>query len=204
MNRIAPPATNPFATRHVKPGAMPFIFPAGESLDGLVARLADNEWQGEIVGPHGSGKSTLLASLIDRIERTGHKVVVYRLHEGDRYLPEQPTNIRTILTGTLVVVDGYEQLPYLRKWMLRSLCNLRGFGLLVTAHARTGLPLLWQTAVDLATFKQIVNQLLAADAAQPTPLEPDDIAAAHAAHPMNLREALFKLYDTVESRRKNL
>ena len=55
--------TNPFATCWTRPGAIAFHFPPGESAEQLVARLAADNWRGEIVGPHGSGKSTLLETL---------------------------------------------------------------------------------------------------------------------------------------------
>jgi energy-coupling factor transporter ATP-binding protein EcfA2 len=206
MNRNAPPAknppaTNPFATRHVKPGAIPFLFPPGEGVETLLAKLAASEWRGEIIGPHGSGKSTLLAALVDAVEKSGRTVVVYRLHEGDRRLPNTRANIRTLPAGVMVVIDGYEQLPGWRKWILRRLCNRRGLGLLVTAHAPTGLPLVWQTAIDLQTFERVVDQLLAAEPALAATIAREDIARAHAAHLTNLREALFALYDIVEARR---
>jgi ABC-type cobalamin/Fe3+-siderophores transport system ATPase subunit len=201
MNRNAQPATNPFATRHVKPGANPYLFPPGESVETLLAKLAANGWRGEIIGPHGSGKSTLLAALVDAVEKRGRTVVVYRLHEGDRRLPAIPANIRTLPAGVLAVIDGYEQLPLWRKWVLRILCKRRRLGLLVTAHAATGLPLVWQTSVDLQTFGSVVDQLLAAEPRITTTITREDIARAHAAHPTNLREALFALYDIVEARR---
>jgi hypothetical protein len=59
----AAPASNPFATRFTRPGAIEFIFPAGESLATLVARLRACDWRGQITGPHGSGKAPLRAAL---------------------------------------------------------------------------------------------------------------------------------------------
>ena len=63
MNGLTERLANPFATRHVRPGAIPFHFPAETSAAQLVARLRELNWRGAIVGPHGSGKSTLLVAL---------------------------------------------------------------------------------------------------------------------------------------------
>ncbi len=62
---------NPFATRHVRPGAIPYRFAPGSAAEGVVERLAAADWQGQIIGPHGSGKSTLLATLLPAIESAG-------------------------------------------------------------------------------------------------------------------------------------
>lgn len=197
----AEPLGNPFATRHVRPGAVPYFFPAGESVETLVDRLAASGWRGEIVGPHGSGKSTLLAGLIEAIERRGRNVVVYRLREGDRRLPPEPRDVRSLVANDVVVVDGYEQLPWWRKWLLRRLCMRTGLGLLVTTHGLAGLPLLWRTAVDRASVERVVEHLLANEPSAATLIAREDIARALEDHPNNAREVLFALYDVVERRR---
>lgn len=197
-----PPSANPFATRHVRPGAIPYLFSDETTLESLVARLAGNEWRGEIIGPHGTGKSTLVAALLPYIERTGRKVVLYRLREGGRRLPAMPRDIRSLAAGDVLVVDGYEQLPRWRQWLLCRQCRRRGIGILATAHAATGLPQLWQTPADLATLERVVDRLLATQPETRRAITPDDIAAALAAHPSNVREALFTLYDLVEVRRR--
>jgi hypothetical protein len=66
-------AENPFSTRHVRPGAIAYQFPPGKSADRLVQRLGENNWQGQIVGPHGSGKSALMAALKAAIEQSGRQ-----------------------------------------------------------------------------------------------------------------------------------
>jgi hypothetical protein len=197
----AEPQGNPFATRHVRPGAVPYFFPSGETVETLVDRLAASAWRGEIVGPHGSGKSTLLAGLIATMQQRGRNVVFYRLREGDRRLPVEPKDVRMLATNDIVVVDGYEQLPWWRKWQLRRLCKRNGLGLLVTTHAPTGLPLLWQTSVDRASVERVVAHLLAIEPTAAALIARDDIVRALEDHPSNAREVLFALYDVVERRR---
>ncbi len=62
--------SNPFSTRFVRPGALAYRFPPGESAATLVERLAASGWRGQIVGPHGSGKSTLVAALGETLPRS--------------------------------------------------------------------------------------------------------------------------------------
>jgi len=63
--------TNPFATRHTRPGGVPPLDDDGRprDLEGLLARLGSMP-AAAIVGPHGTGKSTLLAEYSVRISST--------------------------------------------------------------------------------------------------------------------------------------
>jgi hypothetical protein len=217
---------NPFCTRRIRPGAIPFFFPAGCDADTLVARLRDNGWSGEIVGIHGSGKSALLATLIPTIERGGRHVTLVELHDGQRRLPpetlsalESPAenglahtidssdisgnshsahDTRRRPAPAILVIDGYEQLSRWRRWLLRRLCRRRGWGLLVTAHASVGLPPLWQTAATPELAEKIVDHLAAGKRLR---LGPSELAECLARHHGDLRETLFHLYDRYEETR---
>src|SRR5262245_49587973 len=74
-------SSNPFSTRFIRPGAIPFIFSAGESAESLVDHLRVNNWRGQIIGPHGSGKSTLLAALLPALQAAGRTVACVSLHQ---------------------------------------------------------------------------------------------------------------------------
>src|SRR5258707_1037455 len=80
-------ASNPFSTRFVRPGAIPYQFPERVTADSLVEQLRSQNCRGAIIGPHGTGKSTLLATLIPAIENAGCKVRSIALHDGQRKLP---------------------------------------------------------------------------------------------------------------------
>ena len=67
----------------------------------------------------------------------------------------------------------------------------------MTAHVPVGLPALASTAVDFETA-QTVFRLLVPGGGQ---VNRDDLEAALARNPGNLREALFDLYDLYELRR---
>jgi molybdopterin-guanine dinucleotide biosynthesis protein len=192
-------AGNPFATRFVRPGAIPYLFRPGESLSVLIDRLAAAGWRGEITGPHGSGKSTLLAALIPAIERTGREVILVQLHDGERRLPRDAARrVRASTHPTVLVIDGYEQLPWWRRRWIEWRCRRRATGLLVTSHRSVGLPELARTRVEVAAAQQIVAQLLAG---REEIIAPEELAECVARHGNDLRETLFDLYDLFELRR---
>jgi len=207
-----PNASNPFSTSRVRPGALPYLFPAGEDVSTVLARLAATGWRGQIVGPHGSGKSTLLAELLPAIESSGKPVVLIELHDGQRRLPQKGTfcffDINTGGTAvghkkvecplSLLAIDGYEQLPWWRRWLLQRRCRRLGVGLLVTSHRSVGLPEIFRTRVDAALARQIVARLLAEHSGLISGEEIDDCVRRHG---QDLREALFELYDLYERRR---
>ena len=152
--------SNPFATRWVRPGAIPYLYPDGIDGPGLIRTLKASGWRGAIVGPHGSGKSTLLATLVPEIRRSGHDVRLFEMHDGNSRIA--PENLHSEEFRVLVI-DGYEQLSRWSRWRLGRLCHRRDWGLLVTAHEETstrGLPTLIHTSGDLATVEQIVDHYL--------------------------------------------
>ena len=142
---------NPFCTRRVRPGAIPFLFPPDQTAEALIERLQTAGWRGEIVGPHGSGKSTLLASLISVLERVGRRTVLVELHDGQRRLPPELWSDARLETPAVLVIDGYEQLSRFSRFRLRWFCHRRGVGLLITTHQPMGLPTLCQTAAYART-----------------------------------------------------
>jgi hypothetical protein len=138
--------TNPFCTRHVRPGAIPYIFPAGESAQQLVERLRENAWRGEIIGPHGSGKSTLVESLVPELRRAGVRPVVIAIHDWSRRLPADWSQT-LVRARSVLVIDGFEQLPWFARAWVKLRCRLLRCGLIVTAHQPMGLPLLMVLAL---------------------------------------------------------
>ncbi len=191
--------TNPFSTSRVRPGAIPFFFPHGESIEQLVSRLRANNWRSQIIGPHGSGKSTLLASLIAELRRVGVRTVDHELHDWSARLPAGWRRDLAAGSQTLLVIDGFEILPLPARISIRLETRFRGCGLLVTAHEPIGLPDLYRTAVMPCVAQSIVNALLQDSRHAVSERE---IAARLAAHGGNMRATLFDLYDLVEARRR--
>jgi energy-coupling factor transporter ATP-binding protein EcfA2 len=187
--------SNPFATRFTRPGAIGYLFPSGESAAALVQRLEQQQWQGQIVGPHGSGKSTLLAALDPALAAAGRDVVRVTLRDGQRALP---TIDRSELTASSqLVIDGFEQLSWWSRQRLRLLVRRTGAGLLITTHADAGLPTLSRMQPTLELAEQVVGQLVSKGDPR---IEPADIRAAFAATSGDIRETLFQLFDVYQAR----
>jgi hypothetical protein len=189
--------SNPFATRFTRPGALAFLFPAGQSVESLVLSLRQADWWGQIIGPHGSGKSTLLAALIPELARQGRQVVhlVFRSDgTASDYWPPPPGSWTN---ETQIVADGYEQLSWWNRRKLKSACRCSGAGLLLTAHQSCGLATLYQTEPTPQLAARIVRQLLPAD---DQTIAEEDVYQLCRQHPTNLREVLFGLYDLYQTR----
>jgi hypothetical protein len=195
----ARPAVNPFSAGRVRPGAVPFFFPDALPPAALVRRLCEAGWRGQVIGPHGSGKSTLLAGLRPHLEAASRELLAVVRHGGERSLPTGFWEaLASLGPAGLVVVDGYEQLGAWSRWRLWRACRRRGLGLLVTAHADVGLPLIHRTAVTPELALRVVGHLTAGSARLVGDAE---VVARLAARGGNLREALFELYDLHERRR---
>lgn len=201
------PRPNPFSTRFIQPGAVAYLFEPESSADTLVERLREQQWWGEIIGPHGSGKSTLLAELQPELQAAGRHVSTFVCREGQRRLPIAADELRSWHAATQLVVDGYEQLGWFARWRLQRNCRRRGAGLLITAHQPMGLPTLLITRPTLESTRAVVQEILAAFERQfPTDERvtiPNDLLdRLYRQHRGNVRELLFGLYDWYESERR--
>ncbi len=192
------PSSNPFCTRCVRPGALPYIFPPGDDAGAMVRRLGENGWRGEIAGPHGAGKSALLAALVPALRQDGRKTLLLELHDGRRRLPLDLDKQCRNEPFDLLIVDGFEQLSRWRRFRLKRQCRRRGWGLLAAVHASVGLPLLYRVEATPELAAEIVDGLLAC---QTPPFGAAELADCFARHRGNLRKMLFDLYDLYERRR---
>lgn len=188
-------SSNPFATRFIRPGALPFLFLDGDSAEAIVDRLRSHNWRGQIIGPHGSGKSTLLATITPLLEAAGRRVLSLKIGPGKRRLP--PLDLASLSSATQIVIDGYEQLSWWSKWKLRRLAHTAKAGLLVTAHANTGFPTLYQMKPSEAVAHAVVERLTEAEG---LPIPEAEISAAYHSAGGNVRETLFKLFDVHQQR----
>jgi len=191
------PPSNPFSSRFVRPGAIPFVLPSEKSLDSIIDRLESNAWHGAIIGPHGSGKSTLLATLAAHLAARGRTVEMFTLSAGESSVPISDEAAGKWTSATQVVVDGYEQLSWWSSTWLQRTCSQQGCGLLVTVHVDVGMPIVHSTQVDAEIACRIAAQLQPEDRRLVTD---DDVRMEFAACGGNLRELLFSLYDIHEER----
>ena len=191
---------NPFSTRFIRPGAIPYRFPSGHSADDLVAELSSLQWRGQIVGPHGSGKSTLLASLLEPLRRAGRPAWRVCLRDRQRRMPSDWAPHAARAGANQILNDGYEQLSFWSRVWVKTHCRRRGWGLLVTAHDEAGFPTLFRTVADLRVAQAVVDLLLSPG--DPS-LDPAIVAEHFAAAGGNLREMLFGLYDFHERQQRS-
>ncbi|HZY90588.1 MAG TPA: hypothetical protein VFE78_37545 [Gemmataceae bacterium] len=194
--------SNPFSTRFVRPGAVPFLFPPDQDAPGLVRALMSLGWRGAILGPHGSGKSTLVAALLPVLREAGKEPLAVTLHDGQRTLPAEAWRELLRPAARVAVIDGYEQLSRWQRWRLRRLCRRRGHGLLATAHTPVGLPILLRLSVTPETAVRVIERLLTT-VPEATALRPSasELAARLQRQGENFREVLFELYDEYERQR---
>jgi hypothetical protein len=186
------PRINPFSTRFVAPGAIPFRFAPGRNLPALAGRLEETGGWGQITGPHGSGKSTLLAALIPNL--LDWQVRHVRLNTRNRALPRsiwEPAGPRTLL-----IIDGFEQLGFLARRRVKRHCRRCRSGLVITAHRSMGLPELHRSDVTLETALEVIRGLVPPGGEWV--LAGFDVAAQLRRRLGSLRDVLFDLYDRWE------
>lgn len=215
-------ASNPFSTRFVQPGSIPFQLRDGMTLEQLFERFLEiPSRRAAIVGPHGSGKSSLLETMRKSIP-VQFEVDAHRLSsESTRF---NRTYKRWGLASkrwghqTIVIVDGFEQLSWWARYKLKCLVRNRESRLLVTTHyPMRGFPLLWMTQRTLDDDDYVLRQLLvgrgstdgqSSHTAEAFPME----QSCHMAeamirwqeirlrYPTDMREALMEMYDWWEKK----
>jgi ABC-type branched-subunit amino acid transport system ATPase component len=191
---------NPFTASRIRPGAIPFLFANGDEDQprSIVDRLRQYNWRGQIIGPHGSGKSTLIESLIASLNDAGRSLARFALHADQRRLPVGWRGQLGKNGCTQVIIDGFEQLHFLQRWLVRAACRLSRNGLLVTAHKSVGLPTIHQTFSSFAIVERVLENLWS-DYRQH--FDCGAIRQSYQRHQGNTREVLFDMYDLYESLR---
>jgi hypothetical protein len=191
---------NPFSTRHVQPGAIPYQFPEGVTPAHLIDELRRRHWWGQVLGPHGCGKTTLLLALLPALKQAGRQVQRFTLRAGQGRL-NVPTNLKRQWNATTqLVIDGYEQLSWLSRWRLQRQCRRHSVGLLVTSHRQIGLPTLLHVRPNCETATRLALRLTQH---APGLIDERDVRRCFEQQAGNIREVFFSLYDLCEQRRQS-
>lgn len=228
------PISNPFATRYVRPGVIPWVGSGHAQLESIVSRFDALDRCAAIVGPHGSGKTTLLhhlvPMLVDRWEfispdgkttthaapppsnlRSGQEEVDFandrmgvwlQLRRGQSQRLGWLGSRRGSGRVQLWILDGYEQLYWYEKLVVRLERYRSRFGLLVTSHTRPlQIPQLFNTELGSETAMQVIQQI-------GRDLEPNRLRMALPSESKlkelleresgSLREVFMSLYDDFE------
>lgn len=219
----SPHPPNPFSTRFVRPGAIPYRFSGSlqhevsdrygaESMPERLVRQLARRGVGLIVGPHGSGKSTLLQTLRPVLQQRYPAVGWVRLTAAVSLPPW--SRLRRCLTdadvigkkrrglrpGGLLVVDGLEQLHAAGRFRLRA--SLRGAGcdLLATSHRPlAGYATLFRTRITAAIVRELTESLVATASPAVQAAVGRSLQRLDAGRIDNLRDYWFELYDVVET-----
>jgi hypothetical protein len=183
--------SNPFCSRFLQPGNIPFCFPGTESISQLAdrirsplgnkANLGNKAHPGKkayaalrlsIVGPHGSGKSTLLHQLWQELrgERQGNRISdsgLVVLHSSSNKLAALRSIRKQIHRDPWCLIDGYEQIPRWAQLLIVAWAKPRRVALCVTAHRLPWMfQTLWETKVDAQVESYVIESLLANVAAK--------------------------------------
>jgi len=175
---------NPFRSDRVESVAYRFV--DATTWDQLLARLDALQFRACVWGAEGSGKTTLLDELVRRFLSAR-----FRIHLFTARSQQPPAGLlETSWTGEdLVIVDGADLLKRASLARLKKRTEAAG-GLLITSHFPGLLPALYECRTSPQLLREVVAELIGADAARRLLL--DQIYRDHAG---DLRRALRRLYD---------
>ncbi len=200
---------NPFSTRFIQPGAIPYQCFDGSSVSELADRfLVLPSKRGSIVGPHGSGKSTLIASIVPILGTLQAESMIHHLRfsADESAYRSLKRSIWQWTWSSIVILDGYEQLRFWPRLMLDWFARSRSISILATAHQPLrGFDTIWETSVNELSSRWVVEQLLQTSEHSGVAselMQSDDWARSRAEHGQNLRESLFDMYDWWQQSRR--
>ncbi len=180
--------SNPYSTKFTRPGAIAYHCAPGKSMAYYADCFLSSGRRGQVVGPHGTGKSTFVIAFQKELLSRGLDVCLVTLHSFDK---SGLNNLLTLKPGSILILDGFEQLPFWRRFRILQSTLWHKIGLLTTSHVSFGLPTLLETSVDLETAKNLVRTLTGSEPSQ-------NLESLLEKHNGNLREVFFDLYDEQE------
>jgi len=106
---------------------------------------------------------------------------------------------RSLFEKKVLFFDGFEQLSYVNRIIIRTFCRMNRLGLLLTTHTPAiGIPVLFRTHPSAEILRQLLSFLL--DDLEATPAD-SDLEILLKNFNYDVREILFSLYDAYENYR---
>ncbi|WP_146593338.1 ATP-binding protein [Novipirellula galeiformis] len=222
--------SNPFCTRIVRPGAIPYQFDgdrdAAAVLQDLVGRLLRSRYH-LVVGPHGSGKSTLVRELVPHLKRGFAHWLEVQLHSnlprhGDMRCPPRgpkrwfaqwmhwrrmharvAAQQSQAPRGSLLIIDGLEQLSLLGVFATRWRAKRSGHAVLATSHREhAGFETLINTTLRPHKIVELTEFLIASLAEPEQERVRRELGRRSLGPQTNLRDLWFDFYDLIETSRR--
>lgn len=212
---------NPLATRYVAPGRLAWIDYENAELSHLVDRFLRFNRRGQIVGVHGSGKTSLLENLVPLLgtvvfradgfcsqrfrtdfQLDSKSIVWLTLRKGSQVMEFLNQLLRIEQFQGILVLDGFEQLNWWRRYRLIRWTNRQRCGLLVTTHRQVRMPLLCRTRVTSEVARLVLAQACdqaLVDSSLFKRFDDLDWSEMLRKHHGNLRECMMELYDYFEN-----
>ena len=105
---------------------------------------------------------------------------------------------RTFFDRKILVFDGFEQLSFANRIIIRTFCRMNHLGLLLTTHSpMIGVPVLFRTIPTVSTIRQLLDFLL--EDYEEFKIGDSEVETLLKNFRNDVREMLFSLYDAFES-----
>ncbi|QDT59704.1 hypothetical protein SV7mr_22130 [Stieleria bergensis] len=211
---------NPFRTDAIAPSRVRYRFTPGRNgssshhinqfLDAMMLSLKSH-LRSQVVGAHGTGKSTLLHTLLPRLQDSYQPVVFKQLTNDPRRSWSQRllqrkrsgqqviTDLRALPTGSMLVIDGWEQMLGFHQRRAVKLSQSKQVALLATSHQPiSGFDTLHHSSMSPTLACSLADDLLTDSPYEVRQRVLKEVKGRQITSQTNLRDLWFELYDVVE------